>query len=285
MDALRTIIGGLIVLVALAAFVIAVIALIRGHIAPLRIRSRRGAAALLVTAVVAFGLSGLILPPSSPRPASPAAAASSIIQAATTSVPPPTSPNHAPSTTSPAPASPIPTASGVITTTSSVASRPPTSTPVPAPAVLGPGARDPQGVSVPLSDGAGATATVTLNGVRYAPVPGTGQTGQLVVLDFTIIGTSTAPFHYSQNDVHLSYLNSSAEGDPAYAHSPDRTAFGSSPSEDYTPFLPPDPLRVGAVSAGQQKHGLVIIRAGSSGPYIAFLGTNGPADRTGQWAL
>jgi len=138
---------------------------------------------------------------------------------------------------------------------------------------------------VPLSDGAGATATVTLNGVRYAPVPGTGQTGQLVVLDFTIIGTSTAPFHFSQNDVHLSYLNSSAEGDPAYAHSTDRTAFGSSPSEDYTPFLPPEPLRVGAVSAGQQKHGLVIIRAGSSGPYIAFLGTNGPADRTGQWAL
>ncbi len=284
MNALRTIIGGLIVFVALAAFVIAVIALIRGHIAPLRIRSRRGAAGLLVTAVVAFVLSGLILPPSSSRPASPAAAASSTTQAATTSVSTATSPNHAPSTTSPALA-PIPTASGVITTTSSVAPRPPTSTPVPTPAVLGPGARDPQGVPVPLSDGAGATATVTLNGVRYAPVPGTGQAGQLVVLDFTIIGTSIAPFHYSQNDVHLSYLNSSAEGDPAYAHSPDRTAFGSSPSEDYTPFLPPDPLRVGVVSAGQQKHGLVIIRAGSSGPYIAFLGTNGPADRIGQWAL
>jgi len=283
-NALRTIIGGLIVFVALAAFVIAVIALIRGHIAPLRIRSRRGAAGLLVTAVVAFVLSGLILPPSSSRPASPAAAASSTTQAATTSVSTATSPNHAPSTTSPALA-PIPTASGVITTTSSVAPRPPTSTPVPTPAVLGPGARDPQGLPVPLSDGAGATATVTLNGVRYAPVPGTGQAGQLVVLDFTIIGTSIAPFHYSQNDVHLSYLNSSAEGDPAYAHSPDRTAFGSSPSEDYTPFLPPDPLRVGVVSAGQQKHGLVIIRAGSSGPYIAFLGTNGPADRIGQWAL
>jgi len=138
---------------------------------------------------------------------------------------------------------------------------------------------------VHLRDGTGATANVTLNGVRYAPVPGMGQTGQLVVLDFTVAGTSASPFQYSQDNVQMAYLNSSAESDPAYAHTSDRTAFGSKPSEDYTSFLPPDPLRIGSVTAGQQRRGLVIIRAGSVGPYIAFLGTNGPADRTAQWVL
>ncbi len=68
MTAFRAVVGGLIVILALAVFGVGVIALIRGHIAPLRIRSRGRAAALMVVAVIAFVLSGLVLP-TPPRPA------------------------------------------------------------------------------------------------------------------------------------------------------------------------------------------------------------------------
>jgi len=304
--AFRAVVGGLIVILALAAFGVGVIALIRGHIAPLRIRSRGRAAALMVVAVIAFVLSGLVLPtPPHPAPTVSAISTTTMTTAGpitTTTSPPAPPPSIPPTTTPTAPAPPpttertvsapaLPTITSVPTTTAgvpitpnSVAPHPPPQPP-PAPAVLGPGKRDPIGAPVPLRDGTGATANVTLNGVRYAPVPGASQTGQLVVLDFTVTGTSASPFQYSQNDVQLAYLNSSAESDPAYAHHSDQTAFGSSLLEDYTPFLPPDPLRSGSVSAGKQKRGLVIMRAGSTGPYIAFLGSNGPADRTGQWVL
>lgn len=306
MTAFRAVVGGLIVILALAAFGVGVIALLRGHIAPLRIRSRGRAAALMVVAVIAFVLSGLVLP-TPPRPAPTVSAISTTTMTTagpitTTTSPPAPPPSIPPTTTPTAPAPPpttertvaapaLPTITSVPTTTAgvpitpnSVAPHPPPQPP-PAPAVLGPGERDPIGAPVPLRDGTGATANVTLNGVRYAPVPGASQTGQLVVLDFTVTGTSASPFQYSQDDVQLAYLNSSAESDPAYAHHSDQTAFGSSLLEDYTPFLPPDPLRSGSVSAGKQKRGLVIMRAGSTGPYIAFLGSNGPADRTGQWVL
>ena len=276
MTAFRAVVGGLIVILALAVFGVGVIALIRGHIAPLRIRSRGRAAALMVVAVIAFVLSGLVLP-TPPRPA-PTVSAISTTTMTTAS----------PTTTTTAPPAPPPTTTTTTTTTtipSSVGPPAPTSKPPSGPPVLTSGDRDPLGIPVPLRDGTGATANVTLNGVRYAPVPGASQTGQLVVLDFTVTGTSASPFQYSQDDVQLAYLNSSAESDPAYAHNSDQTAFGSSPLEDYTPFLPPDPLRSGSVSAGKQKRGLVIMRAGSTGPYIAFLGSNGPADRTGQWVL
>lgn len=300
MTALRAVAGGLILSLALAAFGFGVVALIRGHIGPLHIRSRRQAAALMAAAVVAFVLSGAILPPMSPRSAPAVAASRTPPPASTSTAGPtttPTAPAPPPTTerTVAAPALPtitsVPTITAVPTTTaavpitpSSVAPHPPPQPP-PAPAVLGPGERDPIGAPVPLRDGTGATANVTLNGARYAPVPGATQTGQLVVLDFTVVGTSTSPFRYSEDDVQLAYLDSSAESDPAYAHSSDRTAFGPSPLEDYTPYLPPNPLRVGSVTAGQEKRGLVIMRPGSVGRYIAFLGTKGPADRIGQWVL
>jgi len=306
--AFRAVVGGLIVILALAAFGVGVIALLRGHIAPLRIRSRGRAAALMVVAVIAFVLSGLVLP-TPPRPAPTVSAISTTTMTTagpiTTTTSPPAPPPSIPPTTTPTALAPPPTTertvsapalptitsvptttAGVPITPNSVAPHPPPPPqPPPAPAVLGPGERDPIGAPVPLRDGTGAAANVTLNGVRYAPVPGANQTGQLVVLDFTVTGTSASPFQYSQNDVQLAYLNSSAESDPTYAHHSDQTAFGSSLLEDYTPFLPPDPLRSGSVSAGKQKRGLVIMRAGSTGPYIAFLGSNGPADRTGQWVL
>jgi len=271
--AFRAVVGGLIVILALAVFGVGVIALIRGHIAPLRIRSRGRAAALMVVAVIAIVLSGLVLP-TPPRPAPTVSAISTT-----------TMTTAGPTTTTTVPPAPPPPTTTTTTIPSSVGPPAPTSKPPSGPAVLTSGDRDPLGIPVPLRDGTGATANVTLNGVRYAPVPGASQTGQLVVLDFTVTGTSASPFQYSQDDVQLAYLNSSAESDPAYAHNSDQTAFGSSPLEDYTPFLPPDPLRSGSVSAGKQKRGLVIMRAGSTGPYIAFLGSNGPADRTGQWVL
>jgi len=286
--AFRAVVGGLIVILALAVFGVGVIALIRGHIAPLRIRSRGRAAALMVVAVIAFVLSGLVLP-TPPRPAPTVSAISTTTMTAagptTTTTAPPAPPPPTTTTTTTAPPAPPPPTTTTTTIPSSVGPPAPTSKPPSGPAVLTSGDRDPLGIPVPLRDGTGATANVTLNGVRYAPVPGASQTGQLVVLDFTVTGTSASPFQYSQDDVQLAYLNSSAESDPAYAHNSDQTAFGSSPLEDYTPFLPPDPLRSGSVSAGKQKRGLVIMRAGSTGPYIAFLGSNGPADRTGQWVL
>lgn len=164
MTALRAVAGGLILSLALAAFGFGVVALIRGHIGPLHIRSRRQAAALMAAAVVAFVLSGAILPPISPRSA-PAVAANR------TSPPPPATTGTAgPTTTPTAPAPPpttertvaapaLPTITSVPTTTaavpitpSSVAPHPPPR-PLPGPAVLGPGDRDPSARLCPSATG------------------------------------------------------------------------------------------------------------------------------------
>jgi hypothetical protein len=107
---------------------------------------------------------------------------------------------------------------------------------------------------------------------------------QLIVLNVTIEGTSETAYHYNATDFVWAYLDNN-ETDPAYAHTFNRRAQGASTSEDFRPFMPPGPLRLGSVSRGQQVHGLVIFRTGSRGPYVAFVGSLTPADRMAQWQL
>jgi hypothetical protein len=175
---------------------------------------------------------------------------------------------------------------GVPPSTSQTEQAPPLSPSPPAKAAPpAPGVRD-DGIGnlVPVHDSSGATANIVLNGVRYAPVLGDSMGAQLIVLDVTIEGTSATAYRYTESDFQFAYLGNN-ETDPAYAHTIDKLSWGASPGEDHRPFMPPAPLRIGSVSLGQQVHGLVILRAGSRGPYVAFVGSLKPADRMAQWQL
>jgi len=251
--------GGLLVFVALAAFAVALVAFVRGQLGWARIRSRTSAARAIVVALALFVAGGLFLPSTPMQDTASTLNPSATITAPTTA---------ATTTTTTAPTT-------MTTTTTTTA--PTTVTPA-APGL----AFTPLGVAVPVRDAGGNSATVTINVVRFAPIPSCGADAQLVVLDLTFVGTWGA-FKYSQNDIHAAYLNSVNETDPAYAHQVDKLAMGSRAMEDYRPFLPPDPLRIGTVTAGQVKNGLVIIRAGSRGPYIVFLGSLVPAEHQAQW--
>lgn len=246
--------GGLLVFVALAVFAVGLVAFVRGRLGWARIRSRTSAARAIVVACALFVAGGLFLPSTPTQNTASTLNPSATITAPTTAAT--TTTTTAPTTTTTAPTTVTPAAPGLAFT--------------------------PLGVAVPVRDAGGNSATVTLNGVRFAPIPSYGADAQLVVLDLTFVGTGGA-FKYSQNDIHAAYLNSVNETDPAYAHQIDKLAMGSRPMEDYRPFLPPDPLRIGTVTAGQVKNGLVIIRAGSRGPYIVFLGSLVPAEHQAQW--
>jgi hypothetical protein len=115
-----------------------------------------------------------------------------------------------------------------------------------------PGFRDDGiGSVVPVHDSSGASASITLNGFRYAPVLGDSMGAQLIVLDVTIEGTAETAYHYSASDFQFAYLGNN-ETVPVYAHISNRLGWGASTGDDFRPFMPPGPLRVGSVSRGQQ---------------------------------
>jgi hypothetical protein len=130
----------------------------------------------------------------------------------------------------------------------------------------------------------GSAADVTLNGVRYAPIssryPSTIDP-ELAVLDITVTGMSSTPFNYSEDQVVFNY----GGGLDPYNHPNDTNLYGPSAMEDYTPFLPPNPLRVGSVATGQTARGLVILRMSKATSYTAIFADSRNADRLVQWNL
>lgn len=295
---MKELLGGLLLLVSFVAFALGVFVLIRGHLDWLRLRSRPRALAVIGAALVGVFVAGTLLPAPPPTvraerataatttPEATAPTTTTVPETTTTAAPTPTTTTAQPTTTTGlTSAPPSPTRPPETTTTGAVAVAP-----MPQPVTYGRGDRDPFLVPIPVTDNTGASATFTLNNVRYAPVSGSGQTGELVIVDITVTGTSSAPYKFSESALVMYYLNDSNESDPAYSHQYDRLAFGPNHTEDYTPFLPPQPLRVGSVTAGQSKRGLVILRPGSvQHPYILFVASSGdsggPADRQAQWVL
>jgi len=131
-----------------------------------------------------------------------------------------------------------------------------------------------------VADGT-ATADVILNGIRYAPNPNGDTSTELAVLDFTFTGTSTSPFAINEDHIDFVY---SDQGSP-YTHNDDGNIYGVDPTEDYTPFIPPQPLRVGQVTSGQTRQGLVILGVGTHTPYLVQLNNNTNANVIAEWAL
>lgn len=225
--------------VGLVTVVLAVIGLIRGHLAWARIPSRKAAGMVLAVGVIVT-MVGSVLTPRSPAPVQSIATlpASSPSQSA----------SSAPATTTtPAPAAP------------------------PEAAFVG------QSKAI-TADGAGAL--VTLNGIRYTPLPNNGPL-ELAVVDISLQGTSAAPYHYSETDLAFSY----ADDRNPYTHVGNTHIYGPSPLEDYTPYMPPSPLRVGQVGMSQQVRGLVILRLTSHSHFILSLNSPSSSKSVAAWAL
>ncbi len=153
---------------------------------------------------------------------------------------------------------------------------PPPSAPAAAPApaaaaVLG----QPKTVSTPE----GSSATVTLKKVSYVALPNDGLQ-ELAVIDLSLTGTSAVPFHYSESNVVFSYATAAS----AYTDPDNTNVYGSSPTEDYAPYVPPNPLRVGSVARGKTVEGLVILRMSLKAPYALAL-IDGATTRLAVWGL
>jgi len=115
----------------------------------------------------------------------------------------------------------------------------------------------------------------------YRTTPG-GDTSTLAVVDLTLTGLSSKPFEYVETDLYFAY----SDGERSYTHNQDSNIYGPSPVEDYTPFAPLQPLRVGSVKTGVTRRGLVILRMSSdSTPYLLVLAQHSSAEPLVRWAL
>lgn len=105
-------VGTILVLLWMAAVVLGIIALARGHIDWLRLRSRKAAVMFLLAAQILLVAGGLMLPKTSPQPvAAPVTSVSPAATTATSTAPPTTTPAKpvAPASTAPPPSRVDPT--------------------------------------------------------------------------------------------------------------------------------------------------------------------------------
>jgi hypothetical protein len=121
-----------------------------------------------------------------------------------------------------------------------------------------------------------ASATFTLNTVRYASID---SLTELAIVNLTITDNSTTSFAYSEAAVVFAYPDSKT----AWTHQNDTHLYGPSPIEDYTPYLPPNPLRAGTLSPGQTVQGLVILRISHKSRYLLYYAASS-ADLA-EWQL
>jgi hypothetical protein len=137
---------------------------------------------------------------------------------------------------------------------------------------------------LPYRDDKGGTATVTLKSARTMPQD--GAYAYYLVLDFTITGTGTMPVSWESGDLGFTYADTPMETDPGFRNEPDRQTWGRDVNADYRPFMPPDPLPFsGTLNPGETAEGRVLMGAGSPGPYLVFVGSIVPAERTAQWLV
>uniref|UniRef100_UPI003D9001DD hypothetical protein n=1 Tax=Gordonia sp. B7-2 TaxID=3420932 RepID=UPI003D9001DD len=103
----------------------------------------------------------------------------------------------------------------------------------------------------------GATATVTLNSVRWIPASKHALGGlNCTAVELTINGTSTTPFKYDES--YVTGTHSGVSGDDGYP-------VGGDLSADYVAAGTLPPLRAGQVSEGRSVHAFVILPLSSPG--------------------
>lgn len=91
----------------------------------------------------------------------------------------------------------------------------------------------------------GASATVVLKKVRYAPSP--DGLPPIAVLEVTFTGLTVAPYSYRDGQF------ATDNGGVKHEYSP-------RPDEIYSRFMPPAPLGIGTVTKGQTVDGILILR-------------------------
>lgn len=133
------------------------------------------------------------------------------------------------------------------------------------------------GVDKTVTDASGASATVRLNAVKYAPIDGLTE---LAIVDLTYTGATAKPFSFTEDDVDFEY---GTKTELFHHEFGDTHLYGPLPIEDYTSYGAP--LRIGAVTAGQTKRGLVILRMSPDSDYILDVSDDSTADPLAQWAL
>ncbi|AYF78304.1 hypothetical protein D7D52_35795 [Nocardia yunnanensis] len=119
--------------------------------------------------------------------------------------------------------------------------------------------------SVTVADKDGVSAKYTLNTYRLTPDM-TGL-GHKIVLDVTVTDTSSAPFEYDEDNFVWTYPPCG----PIKAGDLLPLLGGAMLNENYTSFMPPQPLRIGTLQPGESANGLVIMQAGGQGPYCLYI--------------
>lgn len=117
----------------------------------------------------------------------------------------------------------------------------------------------------------GATAEITLDNVNWQ--------AEDAFVSFTITGTSATPFAYAEDHVTWAFPDTPQ----AWTHDNNDNMGGDDPSADYTSVLPPDPLRVGTVVAGQSKSGQVALRDAKPGILLYF--SDASFNDVAEWQL
>lgn len=124
-------------------------------------------------------------------------------------------------------------------------------------------------------------ATVTLNGVRYAPsTSANDDLSEFALVDLTLTGMSATPFPYAPQYVGINY----GGGVDPFTHPDDSRLFGPALDDNPTPYGPPPPLKSGSVANGQTVRGLVLIRISKRAPYILDL-FDAQANHLAQWVM
>lgn len=111
------------------------------------------------------------------------------------------------------------------------------------------------GVPKTVKEAHGATATITLTAVHYAPAINGEPSGLETLCAFRITGTSTKPFEYGEDAVYYEPGTLRELEDHFFD---DSHLYGPDLSVDYTPYAKwGKPLGIGVVKKGQTVTGLV----------------------------
>ncbi|MEB4210886.1 hypothetical protein OQ789_17735 [Mycobacterium sp. 94-17] len=129
------------------------------------------------------------------------------------------------------------------------------------------------GTTIHVTEYSTATADVTLNNATWVSSGCYGGAGCNVV-EFTIAGKSSLPFHYGQTSV-------TAASSP-WRQDPNRDTEGGSPMVDYQKINKMPPLRTGSVTDGQTAHGFIAYPGtiAQGDVYIEFNDPDAPAAPT-----
>lgn len=132
------------------------------------------------------------------------------------------------------------------------------------------------GVPIHATARNGATADITLDSVSWMPQ------WPCAVFELTIVGTSTQPFKYVDDDITAGY----GGGSQPWTHPDDGNFFGPDLGVDYSAINKVPPLRSGQLTVGQTAHGFVAIRLSTEAEwYVKVADPDDSSNIEAGWAV